>query len=603
MSLGIRGKLFALAVLLITVVDLTVGLYLERELRESLEVGVRVELTRHAKVAGALLEGMQQTPSAKTVDPIADRVGDATGTRVTIFTADGATLGDSELAVTELEMQADEIDSTELKAAISEGTGTSTHWSDAADASVMFVTVQVPGPSGPLLARASRPLRRIDAVVGRLRIVVVVAGLVGVVVAGIMVVLVASQVARTLEPVVHRVAEAVAVAPPPTDEERSLLSLQRMADDLETTMQTLSAERNRFEAVLQTMDQAVLATDPDQRVTTANRAARSLLSIAEGVEGRTLVEAVRVPGLIRLAEEATDTEPRHAEFEIGGGRRVEGRATRLTGGGVVLVLLDVTEIRRLERVRRDFVANVSHELRTPISVIKANAETLLSGALEDTVRGRQFVDAVMRHADRLGRIVADLLDISRIEAGRYPLEIASPRLSDVVASVIETVQVEAHSKSIDVQSSIAHDVVLEADRKALEHILINLVSNAVKYTGNDGHVEVGASATEDGIRVEVQDDGPGIDPKHRPRIFERFYRADPGRSRDMGGTGLGLSIVKHLVEAMEGQVGLDPRSPHGSVFWFTLKGSVADREQAPEPVATAVDETAEEPSEPPSSDA
>lgn len=600
MSLGIRGKLFSLAVLLITVVDVTVGLYLERELRASLEVGVRVELTRHAKVAGALLEGMRETPSPQTVDPIADRVGDATGTRVTIFAADGASLGDSELAVTELGMLGDEIAAGELETALAEGIGSSTQWSDTADASVMFVTVQVPGPSGALLARASRPLRRIEAVVGRLRVAVVVAGLVGVVVAGIMVILVASQVARTLEPVVHRAAEAV--ASPPTDEERSLLSLQRMADDLETTMQTLSAERNRFEAVLQTMDQAVLATDPDQRVTTANRAARSLLSIAEGVEGRTLVEAVRVPGLIRLAEEATDTEPRHAEFEIGGGRKVEGRASRLTGGGVVLVLLDVTEIRRLERVRRDFVANVSHELRTPISVIKANAETLLCGALEDEILGRQFVDAVMRHADRLERIVADLLDISRIEAGRYPLEIETPQLADIVGSVMETVQVEARKKSIEVKSLVEPNVVLQADRKALEHILINLVSNAVKYTGNDGHVEIGAVVSETGVRVEIQDDGPGIDPKHRPRIFERFYRADPGRSRDMGGTGLGLSIVKHLIEAMEGDVGLDPRSPHGSVFWFKLPGSARTDDVSVKTTAE-VDPLPDEPTDAPVIDA
>jgi two-component system phosphate regulon sensor histidine kinase PhoR len=206
-------------------------------------------------------------------------------------------------------------------------------------------------------------------------------------------------------------------------------------------------------------------------------------------------------------------------------------------------------------------------------VIRANTETLLAGAIDDPVRGRQFTQALLRHAERLGRLVSDLLDISRIEAGQYRLELRPVTMAQAVVRVFESVEVEAAEKNIDVGVDIEPDLELVADEKALDQILINLVGNAVKYTPSGGHVEVAAFRVGERVRIEVRDDGPGIDPRHRNRVFERFYRVDPGRSRDMGGTGLGLSIVKHLVDAMHGQLGLEARSPHGSVFWFSLAGS------------------------------
>jgi two-component system phosphate regulon sensor histidine kinase PhoR len=237
-----------------------------------------------------------------------------------------------------------------------------------------------------------------------------------------------------------------------------------------------------------------------------------------------------------------------------------------------LVLHDVTEMRRLEAVRRDFVANVSHELRTPVSVIRANAETLLDGALEDEKRARTFLDALVRNADRLSRILADLLDLSRLEAGRYALDLEPIALSPAVEKVVELVETRAKEKSIAVAIDVAPELAAHADARAFEQVLLNLIDNAVKYTPASGHILVSARRVEELIRVEVTDDGPGIEPRHRARLFERFYRVDPGRSRDVGGTGLGLAIVKHLVESMGGRVGMEPAAgaPHGSTFWVTL---------------------------------
>ncbi|MCZ7585968.1 MAG: ATP-binding protein [Deltaproteobacteria bacterium] len=236
----------------------------------------------------------------------------------------------------------------------------------------------------------------------------------------------------------------------------------------------------------------------------------------------------------------------------------------------MLILSDVTELRRLETVRRDFVANVSHELRTPVSVIRANAETLMDGAFDDAERARVFLEALHRNAERLSSIITDLLDLSRIESGRMVLDVKIESIAGVVRRAVEMVEKNARAKSQSINVSVAADLEARCDAKALEQVLMNLLDNAVKYTPSGTRIEIGALAAANRVRIEVRDNGPGIDPKHRSRIFERFYRVDPGRSRDMGGTGLGLAIVKHLVEAMGGEVRAEMNEPSGSIFLVLL---------------------------------
>ena len=232
---------------------------------------------------------------------------------------------------------------------------------------------------------------------------------------------------------------------------------------------------------------------------------------------------------------------------------------------------DMTEIRRLERVRRDFVANVSHELRTPITVIRANAETLLDGALDDRERGPKFVEAMHRSAERLTRLVADLLDLSRIEAGHYVTELQPVSVARVVEGILEGLEGKAIERQIEIAADVDDRLEVEAASMGLSQVLQNLLDNAIKYTPTGGHIVVRTRATEDVVRIEIEDDGPGIEPHHRERIFERFYRVDTGRSRAMGGTGLGLSIVRHLAEQMNGRVGVEPGARRGSVFWVELQ--------------------------------
>jgi two-component system phosphate regulon sensor histidine kinase PhoR len=240
------------------------------------------------------------------------------------------------------------------------------------------------------------------------------------------------------------------------------------------------------------------------------------------------------------------------------------------GGGTVVVLHDVTELRRLETIRQDFVANVSHELRTPVSVIRANTETLLNGALEEPQRARDFLEALQRNSERLSNLIADLLDISRIDSGQYQMDIQKVSIAAVVRQTLEALELPAKRKKLKVEKVVDEKLQALADEKALHQVVLNLVDNAVKYTSEGGNVKIQAAGHDDRLRIEVADDGPGIEPRHRDRVFERFYRIDAGRSREMGGTGLGLSITKNLVETMGGQIGVEPNHPNGTIFWFSL---------------------------------
>jgi len=231
-------------------------------------------------------------------------------------------------------------------------------------------------------------------------------------------------------------------------------------------------------------------------------------------------------------------------------------------------LRDVTEARRAEATRRDFVANASHELRTPIAAIRAAAETLLSGAIEDPAAARSFLEIVSRHAERLARLTQDLLDLSRIESRQWELALAPVHAAPIARQVVELLAGGAREKGLALGSTVPDGAVVKADARALEQVLVNLVENAVKYTAQ-GSVTISAEREDGGWVLSVADTGPGIERHHLARIFERFYRVDAGRSREQGGTGLGLAIVKHLVKAMGGDVGVESGAA-GSRFWVRL---------------------------------
>jgi two-component system phosphate regulon sensor histidine kinase PhoR len=347
-----------------------------------------------------------------------------------------------------------------------------------------------------------------------------------------------------------------------------------LADDVHKSHRALARERMLLAAVAEGLTQGVVAVDGEHRIELLNDAARKMLGVTSSPVGEPLIDFVRVPELFDLLD---DDVAATAEVQLPNTPRALIRSARKWGGdGRVLLLEDVTAMRRLETVRRDFVANVSHELRTPVAVIRANAETLIAGAKDDPVIAGKLIDGLHRNAERLARILADLLDLSRLDAGQYRLELACVPVVAVVEQALTAVEPQATQRKVVVTIEVPDGLAVRADAKALDLVLVNLIENGVKYGRADGNVWVGARRSGDDIRIEVRDDGPGIADKHRARVFERFYRADPSRSREAGGTGLGLSIVKHLVESMGGDVGVEPNLPSGSIFWLRLPKAAHD---------------------------
>ncbi len=396
-------------------------------------------------------------------------------------------------------------------------------------------------------------------------------------------------VGRIVQPLARLTVGAQAIAS--GDEEHSLYvethdelgllgaAFNHMQRKLHRRLGQLRENSERLQTVLGNMAEGVIAVDTEQQIVLANEAGRTLLDfVTSDAVGRPLVEVTRSrPVLNAVQSVLADATPVQQEFESPGPMRrvLSLRATRLPGEpcpGVMVVLHDVSELRRLENLRRELVANVSHELKTPLASIKAYAETLRLGAIHDPDHNLAFVGRIEEQAERLHQLILDLLQIARIEAGQQAFEIHSVPMADVVATCFSQYVGAAEQKRIRlVVEAPSTPVSVMADDEGLLAILNNLVDNAIKYTPEEGTVTVRWSASDGNlVQLEVQDTGIGIPPSHQPRVFERFYRVDKARSRELGGTGLGLSIVKHLALAFHGTVGLVSIPKQGTTFRVSL---------------------------------
>jgi two-component system phosphate regulon sensor histidine kinase PhoR len=592
---GVRAKFLIVTILIVVAVDLAAGVYLQWKLRTAEEQRIEAELARHARTAADLLShGLARGSIAwapDSVDPIADQLGVSMEARVTIIAADGAVLGDSMVPLAELENVENHRQRPEVMSAQLGSCGLSRRHSMTVGSDMLYCAIvfEPPGVGESAFLRVATPLALLDQSLARLRLSLVFGGLLSLSLA----LGVGAVVSRAMYGKVRELMEA-ARAMAEGDKELRLPvvgtdefggiagSFNRVSEELERTVRELARERDLFETVIHSMDEAVLAVDKQRRIIAVNRSATELLGISMAARGDLLLEAVRIPALSELLDHALRGESRTVDIQLESSGSVRQLMVRETpqgeSGGAVLVMHDATEIRRLETVRRDFVANVSHELRTPVSIIQANTETLLLGAIDEPAQARRFLDAIRRNAERLGQLISDLLDISRIEAGKYAIEMRPLSMASVARSVSKSVSESCRRRGVVLEISVDPQLRVRADAGALEQVLVNLVENAVKYGPEGGTVELAAVEQGAAVRIEVRDEGPGIAVAHRRRVFERFYRVDPGRSRNMGGTGLGLAIVKNLTEAMGGDVGVDLREPQGSCFWVRL-GKVTDEDE------------------------
>ncbi len=363
-------------------------------------------------------------------------------------------------------------------------------------------------------------------------------------------------------------------------EQRTRAERQSAFAEARASEAALRTELDRLLAVLGSMSEGVLVLDAQERVTLANPSVRNLLALPDSdpSDNPTLLDLNRLPALYALAEQALSGKRAAEEISVAG-RQVLVRSAPLYSAGAtsaVVVFNDMTDLRRLEAVRRDLVANVSHELRTPLTAIRGYAETLKEGGLSDPERATEFVAIIYRHAERLSRLLDDLLELSRLEAGARPMRKDVIGLGPIVSRALDLVRPKASSRQVSLSIEMSEEPEILGDSEAIEQILVNLLDNAVKYTPQGGRVILRTQRSKpDRWRVAVEDSGIGIEPTHLARVFERFYRVDAGRSREMGGTGLGLAIVKHLSQAMGGRVGVSSELGSGSTFWVEMPATNA----------------------------
>jgi len=354
-----------------------------------------------------------------------------------------------------------------------------------------------------------------------------------------------------------------------------------MAVELRGHIDTVMRQRNEIEAVLSSMVEGVIAVDMEEQVISMNDAAAKMFGLnSSEAQGRSIQEVVRNTALqqfVKNALSSQETVEKEIVLSSDGDRFLNGHGTSLCDVegkqiGALIVLNDVTRLLRLEKIRREFVANVSHEIKTPITAIKGFVETLRDGAVENHEDAERFLEIIGKHVDRLEAIIEDLLSLSRIEqeAGREEVVLDEGRLKDVLETAIQVCEAGAMAKKIEIELSCAGKIVANLDPQLLEQAVVNLIDNAIKYSNDGGTVRVEASQRENETLISVRDQGCGIEKQHLPRLFERFYRVDKARSRQMGGTGLGLAIVKHIAQAHGGRVTVESIPGKGSIFTIHL---------------------------------
>ena len=356
-------------------------------------------------------------------------------------------------------------------------------------------------------------------------------------------------------------------------------SLNSMSRQIQSRMEESIADKSRLEAVFLSMFDGVMVIDGRGAIVLMNQTLKEFLQVETEVTGKKPLEVIRNIDIQDLAGRVLASRGRLESREITLLHPQEkvllAHATPVLReeaiDGAVLIFHDITELRRLEKVRQDFVANVSHELRTPVSTIRGYAETLLEGALEDKAHAREFLRIIYDDAERLTKLINDLLDLSRVESGKMKLALEEGALEAVIDRVLAGMNKEAGKNSVTLKKDVSSRLAgIRIDEAAIAQVLLNLVENAVKYNKAGGSVTVGARETPRSIEVSVSDTGIGIPQEDIPRIFERFYRVDKARSRDLGGTGLGLSIVKHIIQAHGGDITVESKVGSGSLFRFTL---------------------------------
>ena len=582
MKAGFRTKVFIGAFTAAALSLLALAGLMAWQVRERQRTGIERHLSDEAYLAADLLSKATTLNDGPSLDAEADRLGQLISARVTFIAEDGRVVGDSTQTEAELRTLENHLTRPEVVAAREQGFGISQRYSGTVSTDMLYVAVRATHPVVSYV-RLALPLTDVDAQLAAIVRATLVALAASIPLALLVSWLFSASLSRRVS-AIARVAERYSsgdLTRPIYDHGSDELgTVARALDDsvqqLGGRVEELSRDRARMEAILSGMVEGVLVVDRQGRLQLVNRAAQQMLRVEPSAAGRSYLEVIRHPDIA-----AQLTAALHGE-EIGGqeltlardpGRTLLTRAAPVTGpsGGAVLVLHDITDLRRADQIRRDFVANVSHELRTPLTAIRGYVEALLDGPA-DAESTRKFLEIIARHSTRMERLVKDLLRLARLDARQELLETARCDIkqifSAVTADLAPTIEDKNQRITVDVIAEARH---VDGDPAKLHDIIRNLVENAVNYSPEGSEVRLAAAQDNGTYTITVADSGPGIPTEDLTRVFERFYRVDKSRSRP-GGTGLGLAIVKHLVELHGGEAVAANRPEGGAVFTIKLPG-------------------------------
>ncbi|MCA9404458.1 MAG: HAMP domain-containing protein [Candidatus Omnitrophica bacterium] len=567
-----------------------VYIYLQNHLTDQIFKQLQANLHGKINLAARYLQ-QQYSPrlSLPQIDKIADAISEDLDLRVTVIAMDGRVLGDSNLTPEMVEKVENHLYRPEIQDAIKSGVGMSRRFSQTVKRELLYMAIPFTLPRAENSAgiiRLAVPLSEINKVTGGLTNFLLVALGIAFIVS-LTLGFVGSHIISKPISEVSSISKSIAagdfskvVTIHSKDEFGDLsTSVNYMSKQIKERIEEVVASRLRLEAVLLSMFDGVLVMNADGKILLMNKALRELLQVTEEVVGKKPIEVIRNVEIQEIATEVLESKTGAISREISAlfprEKHLIIHATPVTLHGVVdgavMVFHNITELRRLEMVRKDFVANVSHELRTPITNIKGYAETLLEGALDDKSNAEDFTNIIHSEAERLAKLVEDVLDLSRIESGKMQFHFKPHDIGDLVKRVETGLSKQFTKRGITFRTEIPDDIgKVRCDGPSIAQVLLNLIENAVKYNKDNGLVTVSAQHKGRYVELSIADTGIGIPENDLPRIFERFYRVDKAHSREIGGTGLGLSIVKHIVQAHQGEVRVTSQTGVGSCFRFTL---------------------------------
>ena len=580
-------KLFRSYLYIILFSLIAIGLYISKSFNTFYQEKTADDLKVRAFFVKELMINHYTLDQKAELDKLSKDLGKLTGTRITIILPSGEVIADSEKDPAKMESH---INRPEIIKALARQTGISTRYSYSIGEDLMYVAIPVYSQDKiTAVIRTSIPITFIRQTLEEIHIKILLTGLIIAAIAVIMSLIISRRITNPLE-FIKKGAERFARGDlkhklPYSDslEIGSLAeSMNQMAAQIDEKLGTIVRQRNELELVLKSMVEGVLAVDTEERIISLNQSAAKFFDIDPVIApGKNIQETIRNTDLQKFIQKILNKkETMEKEIEIYEGNEkhiLQARGTTLHNVeqesiGAVIVLNDITHLRKLENIRRDFVANVSHEIRTPITSIKGFVETLLDGAIDNKEEAIRFLDIIEKHADRLNSIIDDLLSLSRIEQETDLNEITKEEcvIKDVLLSAVQACMIRADSAGIKLEIKCNDDIKAKINATLIEQSVTNLIDNAIKYSDPETVVNIEALENESEVVISVRDQGAGIEEKHLDRIFERFYRVDKARSRKLGGTGLGLAIVKHIAQVHGGYANVKSTYGKGSTFFIHL---------------------------------